>query len=279
MNLQQTNPKIITKEPITKQYYNEIRHYEPLSYDEERILLEMAKNGDILARNRIIESQLKFVVTMARRAKTNININDLINEGNIGLINAIENFDLSKRERFSSYAVHWINKAINEYIINNEKIVRIKNANRVYSYVNKYRNMYFKEYERWPADDELREYMSIKGVEFPKTQIFNTIIASIDSINNENDDNTANEIIKEAEIASSNNNIINYLYNSDDKRIVKDLLTECTDEERDIITMMYGIGRNEETIASIASIKKMQPMKVKRVAKKAIEKMKLKKIK
>lgn len=280
MNLERVNQKIITREPTTVKYYEEIRDIQPLSYEEERHLLKLAKEGDICARNKIIESQLKFVVAMARRAKTNMNINDLIDEGNIGLIKAIDEYDMENEVRFGSYAVHWINKSIQEYIMNYEKSVTIKNANRLYTYVNKYRNMFFNEYQRYPVDDEeMREYMIEHGIEFPKTQIFNTVIASIDSVDDESNDSESNEMIREAMLSTSNNNVIETVYENDDKAVVKELLSVCSEDERDVISMLYGIGRPEETIASIATIKRMHPAKVKRICKKAIEKMKLKKIK
>lgn len=274
MNLYRETQKIITREPITMKYYEEIRKYQPLSASEERELLELAKEGDIAARDRIIESQLKFVVTMARRAKTSANINDLIDEGNLGLIEAIDNYDLSSPVRFSSYAVHWINKTISAYIANNDKLVKVKNANRVYIYVNKFRNKFFAENQRYPTDDELREYAALNGVEFPKTQVFNTVVASLDNFNMDANDFITDDIVREAELAMSSNNVEADIDRYDKSAMVDKLLSDCTDDERDMLTMLYGIGRKEETIVSIAAMKCMTPAKVKNICKKALKKIK-----
>lgn len=279
IDLTKSAQKIIAREPVTMMYYDEIRKYKPLGQEEERYLIELAQKGDTEARNAIIESQLKFVVAIARRAKTNICLDDLINEGNIGLIKAIDKYDINSGIRFGSYAVNWITKAINDFIVNNEKIVRIKNANKVYYYADAYRKKFFKEFQRYPGDEELREYMSMQGIEFPKAQMFTTAIASIDALNDETNDTTSDEMLREVENASSNNNVNEAIDYMDNQTIVERLLGECTEDERDIITMMYGIGRREETIASIAAIKKMDTMKVKRLCKKAMEKMKMKAIK
>lgn len=276
MNLNRETQKIISREPITMRYYDEIRQFQPLDAENERRLLALAKAGDIAARDEIVKSQLKFVVTMARRAKTNLNINDVINEGNIGLIEAIDNYDMSSDVRFASYAVHWINKAITNFVVNNEKLVRMKNANRIYTYVNRFRNEFFNENQRYPTDDELREHAALNGVEFPKTQIFNTVIASIDTIDADYNDNATSELLKEAEMLSSSNNIDIVVNNDDNKVMVNNLLSVCTVEEREILSMFYGIGRKEESIASIAAIKNMKPAKVKNICKKAIEKIKIK---
>lgn len=276
MNIKTQTQKIISRESITMQYYDEIRKFQPLDAENERRLLALAKAGDISARDEIVKSQLKFVVTMARRAKTNLNLNDVINEGNIGLIEAIDNYDMSSNVRFGSYAVHWINKAITDFVVNNEKVVRLKNANRIYAYANRFRNEFFNENQRYPTDEELREHAALKGVEFPKTQIFSTVIASLDDLDVVSNDNVTSEILKEAEMVSSSNNIDNVVENDDNKVIVDNFLSVCTDEEREILSMLYGIGRKEETVESIAAMKNMKPAKVKHICKKAIEKIKIK---
>ena len=92
-----------------KIYYNELKKCVPLDANAERELLIKSKSGDISARNKIVESNLRFVFDIARRFRgRGVYMSDLISEGNIGLMKAIERFDMSKDVKFITYAVFWV---------------------------------------------------------------------------------------------------------------------------------------------------------------------------
>lgn len=92
-----------------KIYYNELKKCVPLDANAERELLIKSKSGDISARNKIVESNLRFVFDIARRFRgRGVSMSDLISEGNIGLMKAIERFDMSKDVKFITYAVFWV---------------------------------------------------------------------------------------------------------------------------------------------------------------------------
>ena len=92
-----------------KIYYNELKKCVPLDANAERELLIKSKSGDISARNKIVESNLRFVFYIARRFRgRGVAMSDLISEGNIGLMKAIERFDMSKDVKFITYAVFWV---------------------------------------------------------------------------------------------------------------------------------------------------------------------------
>ena len=92
-----------------KIYYNELKKCVPLDANAERELLIKSKSGDISARNKIVESNLRFVFHIARRFRgRGVSMSDLISEGNIGLMKAIERFDMSKDVKFITYAVFWV---------------------------------------------------------------------------------------------------------------------------------------------------------------------------
>lgn len=100
-----------------KTYYNELKKYKPISREKEKELLIKAKNGDIKAQNEILTANLRFVFNIASRYKGNgAAISDLISEGNLGLIRAMEKFDTSKDVKFISYAVWWVRNAMQEFI-------------------------------------------------------------------------------------------------------------------------------------------------------------------
>jgi RNA polymerase primary sigma factor len=103
-----------------KIYYNDLNKYKTLSRDDEKELILKCKSGDINARNKLIEANLKFVFDVARRyTGRGVPISELISEGNIGLIKAYEKFDEERDVRFISYAVWWIKQAMLECINKN----------------------------------------------------------------------------------------------------------------------------------------------------------------
>lgn len=98
-------------------YYESLKKCKPVSREEERKLVKLAKQGDVSAKNRILESNLRFVFNVAKNYKgCGVSLNELISEGNMGLIKAIEKFDLTKEVKFISYAVWWIRQGIQAYI-------------------------------------------------------------------------------------------------------------------------------------------------------------------
>ena len=101
-----------------KIYYNELKKCVPLDANAERELLIKSKSGDISARNKIVESNLRFVFDIARRFRgRGVSMSDLISEGNIGLMKAIERFDMSRDVKFFSYAVWWIRQHMMKEIV------------------------------------------------------------------------------------------------------------------------------------------------------------------
>lgn len=98
-------------------YYDDLKKYKPLTRAKERRLLKLCKNGNLKAKNELIEANLKFVFDVAKHyTGRGISISDLISEGNMGLIKAVDKFDEDKDVKFISYAVWWIRQAMLEAI-------------------------------------------------------------------------------------------------------------------------------------------------------------------
>ncbi|GIV04739.1 MAG: hypothetical protein KatS3mg016_0314 [Fimbriimonadales bacterium] len=99
-----------------------------LQPDEELELLQRAQEGDEDAQNRLIESNLRLVISIARRyVRPGLPLEDLVQEGAIGLVKAIRNFDLSRGLRFSTYAVHWIRQSVGRAADAHTNIIRLPN--------------------------------------------------------------------------------------------------------------------------------------------------------
>jgi RNA polymerase primary sigma factor len=100
-----------------KIYYDDLKKYKPLTKAKEKRLLKLSRKGNLKAKNEILESNLKFVFDIAKHyTGRGLSISELISEGNMGLMRAIEKFDEEKDIKFISYAVWWIRQAMLEAI-------------------------------------------------------------------------------------------------------------------------------------------------------------------
>lgn len=123
---------------VTQRYLNEIGRFPLLSAEEERRLAQLAKEGDEQARRTMIERNLRLVVSIAKHYQhRGLPFLDLIEEGNLGLIHALEKFDPSRGFRFSTYATWWIRQNIERAIMNQGRTIRLpihvmKRINRLY---------------------------------------------------------------------------------------------------------------------------------------------------
>lgn len=107
-------------------YYKQISRYHPLTQEQEQTLIVRIQQGDMQARQTLIEGNLRLVTNIARQYfRPNIELLDLIQEGNIGLIEAVDRFDPQYGNRFSTFAVWWIKKAILEFLGEGNKIVSL----------------------------------------------------------------------------------------------------------------------------------------------------------
>jgi RNA polymerase primary sigma factor len=111
---------------ILKSYFQQIKKRPLLSFEEVRDLAKQIQNGDKAARDRLIEANLRLVVKIARLyAHCGAPLLDLIQEGNLGLIRAVEKYDYTKNIRFSSYACWWIRQAICRFIANKQRVIHL----------------------------------------------------------------------------------------------------------------------------------------------------------
>jgi RNA polymerase primary sigma factor len=108
-------------------YYDDLKKYKPLTKSREKHLLRLCRNGNTKAKNELLEANLKFVFDIAKRyTGRGLSISDLISEGNMGLLRAIDKFDESKDVKFISYAVWWIRQAMSEAIKKKQMLTMVE---------------------------------------------------------------------------------------------------------------------------------------------------------
>lgn len=166
----------ITKrdDPKTEKYLREISKVDLVSTEEEIALNLKIKQGDKKALDKLVEANLRFVVSVAKQYQNQgLSLPDLINEGNLGLIKAARRFDETKGFKFISYAVWWIRQSILQALAEQGRIVRLpQNKISVYNKANKAYNAFEQEYEPEPSTEELAgadgKWMSMKLKIFSK---------------------------------------------------------------------------------------------------------------
>jgi RNA polymerase nonessential primary-like sigma factor len=152
---------INTVRDVTQIYLNAIGLQALLSAEEEKSLARKLKAGDMLARKKMIEANLRLVVKIAHRYRhRGLSLSDLIEEGNLGLIHAVEKFDPERGFRFSTYATWWIRQAIDRAVMNQARMVRLpihilKDINNCFKIVKEF--AFEKNY--FPNQDEIAAEM------------------------------------------------------------------------------------------------------------------------
>ena len=179
----------------TDRYLSEISKHKLITPEKEVELAKKIHSGDGIARDQLVVANLRFVISVAKQYtrfidNKAISLEDLISEGNNGLIIAANRFDETKGFKFISYAVWWIRQAITATIAANQKSVRIP-LNKI-TKINKYKRSYFKleqEFERKPTDFEISEISEISLEEINVIKHLDRRDSSLDAcVTNENEE-------------------------------------------------------------------------------------------
>lgn len=244
--------------PLIDSYLKSIRCYQPLSKEEETSLFELYKNGDDNVKssvmNRIVNANQRFIFSIAKKyaKKDSTKVLDYVNEGNIGIMNAIKKFDPSRGYKFITFAVWYIRQAMTEYAQNDGLTVRKTNNAKIGNNILKIRNEFFITNKREPTEFEIMERLEVKGIKIKGIRDIEDLrIDSLDSIWNDDIDFSTNPVfIQKSAIPNEFEKISNDEYNIE---LSSDLLSVLDDRSKDVIRRLFGIGYDypvdTETIA------------------------------
>ena len=225
-------------------YLKEIRKYPLLSFDQEIELSKRIQNGDLSARKKLIESNLRLVVTVARKySAPDLPLLDIIQEGNLGLITAAQKYEFSYNVRFSTYACWWIQQAITRAIANKRRLIRLPfRKEELASRIRRVSSDLFQKYSRNPTREEVSAEMGITVHEMTDIVLSSGAVTSLDIQLDDEDSASLKDLIPDS------------TYNPEDqfmKKYTHDcmlmILSELKDSERDIMLKRYNLqsdGKN-----------------------------------
>jgi len=222
-----------------------------LTLQQEIELAEKIKKGNAGARERMINSNLRLVVTIAHDyANLGLPLLDLISEGNIGLTKAVERFDPAKGAKLSTYAMWWIKQSIKRALANQSKTIRL--PVHLVDKIAKVRRVSLQmsdELEREPTDDELGEEIGIAGEKVARLKSLSIRPASIDGPIGDDDSTEFGEVIGDEEAQTP----FELLRHKNLLREMDGLLDVLDKREMTIISQRFGLdGGEPRTLANVA---------------------------
>ena len=255
-------------------YLAEINRIPLISHEEEYELALKAKSGDRAAREKLLNANLRFVVSVAKKFRgQGLPLSDLINEGNIGLITALDKFEPEKGYHFISYAVWWIRQAIMKAISEKGRTVRLplNRANELMQ-IQKARKSLIHDMET--ADPSVEEIAEATGLDSALVSDLLSISQDVVSFDSpikkgEESDTALGEFIEDESDGPEKQVIDSALRDE-----VRALLLRLSDKERDIIELRYGLsGSKPMSLKEIGEKYSLTKERIRQIEKRALEKL------
>ncbi|MDR2591312.1 MAG: RNA polymerase sigma factor RpoD/SigA [Chitinispirillales bacterium] len=254
-------------------YLKEISKYKTLPIEEEADLAKRIRDGDRLALDKLVKSNLRFVVSVSRNYQNQgLPLVDLINEGNLGLIRAAKRFDEKKNFRFISYAVWWIRQAILQALAEQSRIVKLP-LNRVSAIhkIGMVQSRLEQKLSRIPNVYEIAEELRIEPHDVQEAVKIGNSHFSLDAPLQSGDDSKLLDLLPDEHAESPDHGVMNISLHSE----VDTVLETLSEREREVVRLYFGIG--EETAYTLEEIGirfELTRERVRQIKEKAIKKLK-----
>jgi len=253
-------------------YLREINETALLTADEEKQLAYRIATGDTEARDQMVRANLRLVVNIARGyTGKGLALQDLIEEGNLGLLRAVEGFDPSMNTRFSTYASYWIKQSIKRALVNTAKTIRIPAY--MVELLAKWRratNQLQDEYGRPPTNEEVAKFL---GLPKKKLSIIKKAIRVYNSAP-QTDQSESGWSIDEMLMDGTTKTPYNEMVESDDLKQVLQLLDKMDPREATVLRMRFGLNDEEpKTLKEIGESLGLTRERVRQIESEALAKL------
>ena len=225
-------------------YLKQIREIPLLSAEDERKLAEMALAGNEDARNRLVAANLRLVIMAVKHysQNTSLSFEDLVQEGNMGLMRATQDFDPSLGWRFSTYAMHWIKQSISRAVLNHSRTIRLPiHILELQSKYKKAYNILRDRLDKNPTAQEIAEYLE---VDVKKIEEIESIIKDPVSLNaslNDEDDGTIEDLVADPNAIKPEDRLDNEFL----AKAINTVLPTLDQKEQDILIARYGLNKTK----------------------------------
>lgn len=255
-----------------KKYLKEISRLPRITAAEERVLGAAIKTGDGKALRKLVEANLRFVVSYAKRYRgCGLSFLDLINEGNIGLIEAAKRFDPGKKVKFITYAVWWVRQAIIHALSDQSGAFRLpqKQANLLYRIGKAQANLRSK-LERAPTTEEIAKKMDVSVTDVTNLlQVSDENISLSAVIDEEHDfvlsDKLEQKIILPADLILLKNSL---------RLLLRNALTELDAKEEKVVRLRFGLdGADPKTLKEIGEMMNLSRERIRQIEAQALGKL------
>ena len=260
----------IVQDECLASYFRSIKAIRLLTREEEEILSRKIAHGDLAARKRLIEANLRLVVRIARAMwNPSLSLIDLIQEGNIGLMKAAEKFDGRRKVKFSTYAAWWIRQSIGRSLINTERTIRLPHRKEeLIRKVQAEKSIMSQTLKRQPSTKEISVKLGIPEKKLNDVLIFSERITGFES---QVDQDTVSVLDFYEDYTYSPEKLFN-------QRVVKEqtthILSLLQDREREVISQRFEIeGKERRSLKQMGGAMRLSPETVRHIEKRALKKL------
>ncbi|MCS7240968.1 MAG: sigma-70 family RNA polymerase sigma factor [Candidatus Bipolaricaulota bacterium] len=255
-------------------YFDEIARVPLLTKEEEVELAKRIEAGDEEAKKKLAEANLRLVVSIAKKYRgCGLPFLDLIQEGNLGLMKAVEKFDWRKGYKFSTYATWWIRQAILRAITNRSRTIRVPtHINELIRKIHEAEREHIKEHGAGPTLEELAEELDTTVDNIVKAKRTAQYTASLDTpIGYDEEGAVLGDFIEDEDAISPTHETFRELLIQEIRKALKERLTP---RERRVLELRYGLdGNPPKTLDEVGEIFGISRERVRQIQKEALEKL------
>ena len=258
-----------------ERYFNEINKVDLLTPDEEVDLARRIRLGDEAALEKLTKANLRFVVSVAKQYQNrNLSLNDLINEGNLGLVKAARKFDETRGFKFISYAVWWIRQSIMQALADQSRIVRLPlNKTGALNKINRAYSELEQKYEREPTPEELADILDMDLEEISSTLRAGTRQVSVDAPFSDEEGNSLLDVLENKNTPSTDQSVS---YTGSLRVETARALACLPDREKQVVELFFGIGREHPmSLEQIGETLDLTRERVRQIKEKAIRRLRV----